>query len=207
MIPVLYEDEHLIVVVKPDQVLSVPGKGPDKQNCLGRRVRNQSHPTARIVHRLDYATSGVMVMALTAQAHAAMSQLFQQRQVSKRYQAIISGHPTEDTGVIEQPLRCDWERRPLQIVDPVDGKSACTHWQVMERLAQATRVALTPVTGRSHQLRVHMQWLGHPIAGDAFYADEAALSLADRLLLHAEQIAFTHPITGEPIAISSPAPF
>lgn len=207
MIPVLYADEHLIIVEKPHNLLSVPGKGEDKQDCLWRRVQFQDYPTARIVHRLDYATSGLMVLALTAASHAALSRLFQERKITKHYQAIISGTLKPDTGSVTQPLRCDWERRPLQIVDPVQGKNAETHWQVLEYLPQRTRVRLYPVTGRSHQLRVHMQWLGHPIAGDPFYADANALALADRLQLHAEHLAFEHPLTGEALSFTSPAPF
>ena len=207
MIPVLYADEHIVVINKPYDLLSVPGKGPDKQDCLWFRVQQQGFPTARIVHRLDYATSGLMVLALTASAHALISKQFQQRDVSKRYHAIISGIPTEDNGIIDQPLRCDWERRPLQMVDHEQGKQAITRWEVIERLSNATRVHLFPKTGRSHQLRVHMLWMGHPIAGDRFYADEAALSLSDRLMLHAEELAFTHPASSEPLHFVELAPF
>ncbi|QEQ96500.1 RluA family pseudouridine synthase [Neptunomonas concharum] len=207
MIPVLYADEHIVVINKPYDLLSVPGKGPDKQDCLWFRVQQQGFPTARIVHRLDYATSGLMVLALTASAHALISKQFQQREVSKRYHAIISGTPTEDNGIIDQPLRCDWERRPLQMVDHEQGKQAITRWEVIERLSNATRVHLFPKTGRSHQLRVHMLWMGHPIAGDRFYADEAALSLSDRLMLHAEELAFTHPASSEPLHFIELAPF
>ena len=207
MIPVLYADEHIVVINKPYDLLSVPGKGPDKQDCLWFRVQQQGFPTARIVHRLDYATSGLMVLALTASAHALISKQFQQREVSKRYHAIISGIPIEDNGIIDQPLRCDWERRPLQMVDHEQGKQAITRWEVIERLSNATRVHLFPKTGRSHQLRVHMLWIGHPIAGDRFYADEAALSLSDRLMLHAEELAFTHPASSEPLHFVELAPF
>jgi len=207
MIPVLYADEHIVVINKPYDLLSVPGKGPDKQDCLWFRVQQQGFPTARIVHRLDYATSGLMVLALTASAHALISKQFQQREVSKRYHAIISGIPIEDNGIIDQPLRCDWERRPLQMVDHEQGKQAITRWEVIERLSNATRVHLFPKTGRSHQLRVHMLWMGHPIAGDRFYADEAALSLSDRLMLHAEELAFTHPASSEPLHFVELAPF
>jgi len=207
MIPVLYADEHIVVINKPYDLLSVPGKGPDKQDCLWFRVQQQGFPTARIVHRLDYATSGLMVLALTASAHALISKQFQQREVSKRYHAIISGIPIEDNGIIDQPLRCDWERRPLQMVDHEQGKQAITRWEVIERLSNATRVHLFPKTGRSHQLRVHMLWMGHPIAGDRFYADEAALSLSDRLMLHAEELAFTHPASSKPLHFVELAPF
>lgn len=208
MLDIIYADTHLVVVNKPCDMLSVPGKGIDKQDCVWRRVQQQGFPTARIVHRLDYATSGLMVLALTADSHIWLNRQFQQRRVHKRYQAIISGQPLADQGVIEQPLRCDWERRPLQIVDPVQGKAATTHWQVDERLGDRCRVTLTPITGRSHQLRVHMQWLGHPIAGDRFYADPVALALSERLLLHARELAFYHPNqTGEQLSFCHDVPF
>ncbi|SIS53323.1 RluA family pseudouridine synthase [Neptunomonas antarctica] len=207
MIPVLFADDYLVIVNKPYDVLSVPGKGPEKQDCLWHRVQAEGHPTARIVHRLDYATSGLMVLALTAESHVQLSRLFETRKVYKRYHAIISGAPSEDNGIIEQPLRCDWERRPLQIVDHEKGKSALTRWEIKEKLTDVSRVFLYPETGRSHQLRVHMQWMGHPIAGDRFYADEKALSLSDRLLLHAEELAFTHPYTQEPLSFIDKAAF
>jgi tRNA pseudouridine32 synthase/23S rRNA pseudouridine746 synthase len=207
MIPVLFSDEHLVIINKPHDLLSVPGKGPDKQDCLGRRVQAEGHPTARIVHRLDYATSGLMMLALTAESLVELSRLFQTRQVSKRYHAIISGIPTEDNGIIEEPLRCDWERRPLQMVDHEKGKSALTRWEVIEKMENSTRVLLYPETGRSHQLRVHMQWLGHPIAGDRFYAEGEALALSERLLLHAEELSFIHPFTQEPLSFTAKAPF
>lgn len=207
MIPVLFADEHFIIINKPHDLLSVPGKGPDKQDCVGRRIQSESHPTARIVHRLDYATSGLMVLALTADSLVQLSRLFQEHKMLKRYHAIISGIPLEDNGIIEQPLRCDWERRPLQIVDHEKGKYAITRWKTIEKRAESTRVFLYPKTGRSHQLRVHMQWIGHPIAGDRFYADEKALALSERLMLHAEELSFTHPYTHESLSFLAEAPF
>lgn len=207
MIPVLFADEHLIIINKPHDLLSVPGKGPEKQDCVGRRIQAESHPTARIVHRLDYATSGLMVLALTADSLVQLSRLFQEHKMSKRYHAIISGTPSEDNGIIEQPLRCDWERRPLQMIDHEKGKYALTRWETIETFTDSTRVFLYPQTGRSHQLRVHMLWMGHPIAGDRFYADEKALSLSDRLMLHAEALSFTHPYTQEPLSFLAEAPF
>ncbi|NVK44632.1 MAG: RNA pseudouridine synthase [Oceanospirillaceae bacterium] len=201
-----YSDAHVVVVVKPAGLLSVPGRGPDKQDCLWHRVQ-RDFPTARIVHRLDCATSGLMVLALTADSHRELSRQFHDRETRKRYEAIIAGRPDSNCGVIEQPLRCDWERRPLQIVDPVDGKAARTEWQLLDSDGSRSRVRLHPITGRSHQLRVHMQALGHPILGDAFYAPPEVQAMAPRLLLHAEQLGFRHPVSGEAMDFEAPAPF
>ena len=203
---IIYADDVLVVANKPADMLSVPGRGEDKQDCLWRRVQ-ADFPTARIVHRLDYATSGIIVLALTLESQRNISRSFQDRLTNKRYQAIIAGQPKDKEGSIELPLRCDWENRPLQIVDFEQGKNALTHWKAINTEALGTRVELTPVTGRSHQLRVHMQALGHPIVGDRFYADPDALALSDRLLLHAEHLAFPHPITGDMISFNCPTPF
>jgi len=205
-VPVLYSDERLVVVEKPAGLLSVPGRGPDKQDCLWHRVQ-RVFPTARIVHRLDCATSGLMVLALDAASHRELSRQFHDRETRKRYVAVVAGRPRHDAGVIEQPLRCDWERRPLQIVDPVDGKPARTEWRLLESDGGRSRVSLQPVTGRSHQLRVHMQALGHPILGDAFYAPPAIQALSARLLLHAEQLGFRHPDSGKAMDFETPSPF
>lgn len=206
MIPVLYADESMLVVVKPHRLLSVPGLGEEKQDCLWRRVQQQ-YPTARIVHRLDYATSGLMVMALKADTHRHLSMQFQNRITQKRYQAIVSGQITENEGSIELPLRCDWERRPLQIVDHEQGKQALTHWQCLERNNLGSRLLLHPITGRSHQLRVHLQAIGHPILGDEFYAEGGARAASARLLLHADQLALRHPVSETWLEFESPCPF
>ncbi len=203
---VLYADSALVVVDKAHDLLSVPGRGEDKQDCLWRRVQ-RDHPTARIVHRLDYATSGIMVLALNADSHRALSMQFQNRQTTKRYQAIVAGQLQDDAGVVDQPLRCDWDNRPLQMIDHLHGKAAQTRWQVIDRAADRTRLWLYPITGRSHQLRVHMQSLGHPILGDRFYAPPATVKQAARLLLHAESLAFSHPDTQQQLSFSCPAPF
>lgn len=205
-IEVIFSDDRLVVVVKPENLLSVPGRGPDKQDCLWHRVQRQ-FPTARIVHRLDCATSGLMVLALDADSHRELSRQFHQRETRKRYQALVAGRPTGESGVAEWPLRCDWERRPLQIVDPVEGKSARTEWQLLETDGQRSRMLLHPVTGRSHQLRVHMQTLGHPIIGDAFYATPEIRALSPRLLLHAERLGFQHPDSGEALDFTCAVPF
>lgn len=206
MIDILYADDAIAVINKPWDMLSVPGKGPEKQDCAWRRVQ-ADFPTARVVHRLDYATSGIMVFALTLDAQKQLNRSFQERKTKKRYQAVVTGTVEDLQGSIELPLRCDWENRPLQIIDHEQGKQALTHWQKVGVEDGNTRVLLTPVTGRSHQLRVHMQAFGHPILGDRFYASKEAQAASERLLLHAEYLAFEHPATSEEIEFSSPCPF
>lgn len=206
MVDIIYSDSSLVIANKPWDVLSVPGRGEDKQDCLWRRVQAE-FPTARVVHRLDYATSGLMVLALTLEAQRDISRSFQERKTDKLYQAIISGKPSEKQGSVDLPLICDWENRPLQIVDHEHGKNALTHWKVTGEDSKGTRVELTPITGRSHQLRVHMQAMGHPIIGDRFYADEDSKALSDRLLLHAERLSFPHPETGKVVEFTVPCPF
>lgn len=203
---ILFSDDSLVIVNKPWDLLSVPGKGPEKQDCVWRRVQ-QHFPTARIVHRLDYATSGVMVLALTLESQRELSKAFQNRLTKKHYQAIIYGKPDITSGSVELPLRCDWENRPLQIVDFEQGKPALTHWKSVEETQLGTRVELTPVTGRSHQLRVHMQAMGHPIIGDRFYASPEQIAASHRLLLHAEYLGFPHPVTGTWIEFTASCPF
>ncbi|WP_027857032.1 pseudouridine synthase [Marinobacterium jannaschii] len=205
-IEVLYSDSSLVVVNKPCDMLSVPGRGPDKQDCLIKRIQQQ-FPTARIVHRLDYATSGVMVLALSAASHRALSIAFQNRQTDKAYQAVVAGEVRESHGEIELPLICDWEKRPLQKVCYEHGKAALTRWQRLDSEAGNSRLKLIPVTGRSHQLRVHSLEMGHPIIGDRFYAPPEIQQQSPRLLLHAEYLQFPHPDSGEAISIEAPCPF
>lgn len=207
LIDVLYQDDDLIIVDKPAKLLSVPGKGPEKQDCLINRLISQGFPSALIVHRLDYATSGIMVIALNKATHKALSIFFQNREVSKSYQAVVWGALEASSGTINQPLRCDWENRPLQIVDYQWGKKAITHWKLLNRSPQSTRIMLYPETGRSHQLRVHLQWINHPICGDEFYATNEALDCAPRLCLHAQTLAFNHPTTGQAVSFELPCPF
>lgn len=203
---VLHADGDMVVVEKPADLLSVPGRGAEKQDCLWRRVQ-QTYPTARIVHRLDYATSGLMVLALHREAHRALSIQFQERRTEKRYQAIVAGRTAEARGEIDLPLRCDWERRPRQMVDPLQGKSALTRWERLEYTALGSRLALYPVTGRSHQLRVHLMAIGHPIIGDSFYASPQQQALSDRLLLHAEYLGLYQPASGQWCEFHAPCPF
>ena len=205
-----FEDADMLVLEKPADLLSVPGRGEDKQDCLLNRAKNR-WPDALIVHRLDCATSGLIVLARNKAAHRNLSIQFQDRKNFKRYQAVVSGAPTQNDGCIELPMRCDWERRPLQIIDFEQGKPATTFWHILARFKRGNhdcaRIALYPITGRSHQLRLHMKSLGTPILGDNLYADETARSQADRLLLHADLLELFHPVTGERLSFNSPAPF
>ncbi|MCW8884957.1 MAG: pseudouridine synthase, partial [Motiliproteus sp.] len=153
-IDILFQDESIVVVDKPHDLLSVPGKGPDNKDCVVSRLQ-QRFPTIRIVHRLDCATSGVMVLALDADSHRHLSRQFQERQTHKVYVAKVYGQPSDNQGQVELPLRCDWENRPKQMVDWEQGKHALTHWYVLSRDSESARIKLTPITGRSHQLRVH----------------------------------------------------
>jgi tRNA pseudouridine32 synthase/23S rRNA pseudouridine746 synthase len=207
----LYADDVLLVLDKPGGLLAVPGRGADKQDCLAARVQAR-YPDALIVHRLDMATSGLMVMARGPAAQRALSKAFAAREVRKRYIAVVAGRleaPPEGWGLIDLPLIVDWPNRPLRRVDPLHGKPSLTRWRVLghDDAARTTRVELEPVTGRSHQLRVHLRELGHPILGDALYAPPAIQAQAGRLLLHACSLGFIHPVTGEAQGFECPAPF
>lgn len=195
-IRILYEDQHLLLVRKPHLLLSIPGRHPLNRDCLITRLQG-NYPSASIVHRLDLDTSGIMVVPLNRATHAHISRQFQARGVHKTYHAIVFGRVAGDEGNVELPIRCDWERRPLQMVDHERGKYALTYYRVLERHADRTRLLLTPVTGRSHQLRIHMREIGHPILGCDMYAHQPARAMADRLLLHATSLGFEHPATGE----------
>jgi len=205
---VLHVDAQCLVLVKPAGLLAVPGRGEDKQDCVIHRLQTR-WPEARVVHRLDMATSGLMVFALDAASHVALNRQFAERQVAKRYSAVVAGLVAQDTGEINLPLICDWPNRPRQMVDAERGKPSLTHYAVLARDTQAgrTRVALTPVTGRTHQLRVHLLALGHPIVGDALYANAPWDTAAGRLLLHADQLQFTQPHSGQTLRFEAPAPF
>jgi len=207
----LYADEALLVFDKPSGLLAVPGRGADKQDCLSARVQAR-YPDALIVHRLDMPTSGLMVMARGPAVQRALSKAFAAREVKKRYVAIVAGRldaPLEGWGMIDLPIIVDWPNRPLRVVDHQLGKPSLTRWRVLEvdEAETRTRVELEPVTGRSHQLRVHLRELGHPILGDALYAPPDVQTRAGRLLLHACSLHFVHPLTGESLAFESPAPF
>ncbi len=205
---ILYNDDALLVVNKPSGLLSVPGRGDDKRDCLISRVQVE-FPDALIVHRLDMETSGLIVLARDKITHRQLSRLFQQRAVQKRYTAVVDGVLQDATGNIDLPLICDWPNRPRQKVDHQQGKPSRTRFTVLGSGidAHSTRVELIPETGRSHQLRVHMQSLGHAIVGDRFYASEQARARSSRLLLHAVSLAFAHPLSTEPLQFISEAPF
>lgn len=205
-IRILHRDEHLLLVRKPDLLLSIPGRHPLNKDCLISRLQ-RDFPTASIVHRLDLDTSGIMVIPLNREAHAHISRQFQQRRVAKRYHAIVWGVVEEDEGEIDLPIACDWANRPRQTICHDRGKPALTRYEVLERSKDRTRLLLKPVTGRSHQLRIHLRELGHPILGCDLYAHEEALEMADRLMLHATALAFEHPATGEWLAGECPADF
>lgn len=206
-IRIVHQDSALILVDKPTLLLSVPGRAEDNRDCLVSRLQANGYPEARIVHRLDWETSGLIVLARNAEAHRELSRQFHDREVDKQYTALCWGSPEQDSGRIELPLRYDPPTKPRHVVDTETGRHALTFWQVVERYAEYSRVTLTPYTGRSHQLRVHMLALGHPLLGDRLYAHEQALNAYDRLCLHASRLALTHPDTGERLDFQSPAPF
>ena len=204
----IHADNTLLMVNKPSGLLSVPGRGEDKQDCLIRRVQTQ-YPDALIVHRLDCDTSGLLVMARGKEMHRRLSILFQDRQVEKRYVAVVEGRLTLDSGQVDLPLIVDWPNRPLHKVDFETGKPSLTDYRVLsyDAAGHCSRIELTPQTGRTHQLRVHMQALGHPILGDSLYADPATKAKSDRLLLHAEYLAFPHPASGDQLYFTCAASF
>ena len=233
MLHPIYEDAHLLVLNKPPGLLCVPGRGPDKQDCLSARAQQQ-WPDALIVHRLDQATSGIVVMARSLAVQRALGDAFAARAVDKRYMAVVTGQPEpqpwptdaallatmpqdgERWSLIDLPLWPDWERRPLQRVDFELGKPSQTWWRAVTAqeaaalpaiAAGSTRLWLAPVTGRSHQLRLHMQATGHAMLGDGLYAPPEVQAMAPRLLLQAREIGFVHPVTGERLACALPADF
>lgn len=197
-IDVVYQDDDIIVCNKPSGLLSVPGKHEVHFDSLMLRVQ-RVWPNAGIVHRLDMMTSGIMVLAMHKQSLKFLNKAFSDRVPEKYYIAKVAGHILEDTGSVDLPLICDWPNRPKQMVCYQNGKPSLTHWQVLERGQTAgnnwTRVKLTPITGRSHQLRVHMKAMGHPILGDRLYAPPSIIEQASRLQLHAQSLAFKHPKT------------
>lgn len=204
---VIHIDDDLLVVDKPAGLLSVPGRGADKADCLVARVQAE-YPEALAVHRLDMGTSGLLILARSEAIHRQLSRQFRERQVAKRYVAVLAGQLADEAGEVELPLICDWPNRPRQKVDFEIGKPSLTRFRVIARdtIADTTRVELEPVTGRSHQLRVHMAALGHPILGDDLYGGEA-FGRAERLLLHAMDLALFHPSTAAFMEFHCPPPF
>jgi tRNA pseudouridine32 synthase/23S rRNA pseudouridine746 synthase len=203
---VLYSDAHMLVAEKPAGLLSVPGRLPENKDCLITRLQTD-YPDALTVHRLDMATSGLMVFARGTEVHRALSKAFAARQVSKRYIAVVAGAVAADEGEVDLPLITDWPNRPRQMVDHAIGKPSLTRYRVLSREAAMTRVELEPVTGRSHQLRVHMMALGHPIVGDVFYAPPEVQLLSPRLLLHACRLELPHPVSGKTMTFGSQPQF
>lgn len=205
---VIYADDCLVVLDKPSGLLSVPGRGEDRADCLASRAQAR-FADALIVHRLDMSTSGLIVMGRGPQWQRALSVAFQDRLVHKRYQAVVAGLLSPESGVVDLPLLTDWPNRPRQKVDHELGKRAQTRYRLLAHdvAAVTSRVELEPITGRTHQLRVHMQQLGHPILGDDLYADEVACRQAPRLLLHACLLELVHPRSGERLVLQSPVPF
>lgn len=211
VLQIVHLDAACLVAVKPAGLLAVPGRGEHLQDCLAARVQAQ-YADALVVHRLDMATSGLMLFARGADAQRRLSRAFAPREVHKRYVAVVQGHIVlaEGTvGEIDLPLLADWPNRPLQKVDRVLGKPSLTRYRVLAFDAEngTTRVELEPISGRTHQLRVHLLAIGHPILGDRLYAPAEVQAASDRLLLHATQLAFAHPVSGAPIEVESPVPF
>jgi len=207
-IEIVYQDEHLLLINKPSALLSLSGKHPLNKDSVHWRLV-QDFPTATLAHRLDFGTSGLMIVALNKEVNGHLTRQFQERRVAKRYMALLHGHLAEDSGEIDLPIAKNREHFPLQKICYTTGKPAQSHYQVLERLENpfATRVIFTPITGRTHQLRIHSGEIGHGILGCDLYASDEAFSLAPRLMLHAERIEFEHPVSGERVKGCCPCPF
>lgn len=207
-IEILYRDEHLLLINKPSGLLSLSGKHPLNKDSVHWRLV-QDFPTATLAHRLDFGTSGLMIVALNKQINGDLTRQFQQRGVVKSYVALLQGHVTEPEGLIDVPIAKDQANFPLQKICYETGKAAQSHYRVLEYLEEphATRVVFTPLTGRTHQLRIHSRELGHPILGCDLYANDTAFAMAPRLMLHAEGFEFDHPMSGERIKGFCPSPF
>ena len=204
----IHLDSGLVAVDKPAGLLAVPGRGADKADCVSARLQ-AAYPDALVVHRLDMATSGLMLLARGPEMQRRLSQAFAGRLIDKTYTAVVAGQLAEDAGEIDLPLGADWPNRPRQQVDALNGKPSLTRWRVLSRdvLRGQTRLALQPQTGRTHQLRVHLSAIGHAILGDALYASNAVAAAAPRLLLHASRLTLAHPLTGAPLDLRSEPPF
>ncbi len=203
-VEVVHDDSHLLVVEKPAGLLSVPGRLPENRDCVASRLQRE-YPDALTVHRLDQVTSGLMLFARGKAMQSALARLFERREIAKRYLARVEGRMEGEAGTIDLPLICDWPNRPRQKVDHEVGKPALTRWRVLERDPGGawSRVELEPVTGRSHQLRLHLASIGHPIVGDVFYG----AGDAPRTCLHASRLAFVHPASGAALDLHSTPPF
>lgn len=205
---IIHRDDRVLVLNKPVGLLSVPGIGPEKADCLASRAAGQ-FPGARIVHRLDRDTSGVILLAFDAEAHRELSRQFHDREVKKNYIAMVAGMVLEDQGRIDLAMRKDMDPRnaPRQVIDHAEGRRAITDWWVIERLGDRTRLRLSPLTGRSHQLRLHLKEIGHPILGDDLYAPAAVLAMSNRLMLHAQSLTIVHPSTAALMTFEASCPF
>lgn len=199
---ILFQDSHLLIVNKPAGLLSVPGRGEDKQDCQSARIQ-QLFPEALVVHRLDMATSGLMVFARGEAMQRELSRMFREREVTKRYVALVAGVLENEVGEIDLPLIVDWPNRPKSKVDHESGKPSLTRYRLLGIEDGDSRVELEPITGRTHQLRLHLASIGHPIIGDTLYDGRKA----ERLMLHATRLAFDHPITAKPLYFESVAPY
>jgi tRNA pseudouridine32 synthase / 23S rRNA pseudouridine746 synthase len=208
----IFEDSALLVFNKPSGLLSVPGKGPDKADCLRTRVQ-QVYPEALTVHRLDMSTSGILLMARSAALHRSLSIAFANREVEKRYIAVVDSNVQENEAdawrLIDLPIATDWVNRPLQKIDAIEGKPSQTRYKVLSYDANndTTRLELAPITGRTHQLRVHLQAIGHSILGDHLYASPETMAKSSRLMLHASALQLAHPVSGDILRFDSPPPF
>jgi tRNA pseudouridine32 synthase/23S rRNA pseudouridine746 synthase len=208
-IDIVYDDADIVIINKPGGLLSIPGRGEDKQDCVTRRLQSLypdmiEQPS---VHRLDMYTSGLMIIAITREAHRDLSKQFQNRKVIKEYTALLEGLVTAESGEIHLPFRVDLDNRPYQIYDPVHGKMGSTIWQRLAYENKTTRILFSPLTGRTHQLRLHASHhlgLGCPIVGDSLYGSGKD---GDQMMLHASHLVFTHPGTGQSMTFSSPPPF
>lgn len=205
-IRLIYEDTDLLLIDKPHHLLSVPGRHPLNHDSLIRRLQRR-YPDVQAVHRLDLDTSGLMVVPKRRESLSELARQFQRRQIEKEYTAIVWGELAEDRGSIDLPIATDWPNRPKQIICEERGKHALTHFEVLIRGNNRSLIKLKPVTGRSHQLRIHMQSLGHPIIGCDMYAHPEALEASDRLLLHATRLKLCAPSTGNWLSAFSPIPF
>jgi len=203
-IEIIYQDEAIIAINKPQALLSVPGLGPEKQDCAIARLL-KINPETKVVHRLDCYTSGLMIFAIGIEMQRALSKIFHDRKIEKEYIALVYDWLPEDEGIIKFPMRCDIDNRPRQIVDYEHGKSAVTHWQVIQRDDAHTRLLLKPQTGRTHQLRIHCAAMEYPIIGDQLYGPTP--SNQKRMMLHAQSLHFEHPVTGKAMSLLSPTEF
>lgn len=207
-VEIIYQDDYLLVVNKPEFLLTVPGRAPENKDCVITRLK-KDFPDAVIVHRLDLDTSGILIVPIVRSAMSHIARQFQERKIYKRYEAIVWGEIKEQIGEVDLPIIVDWENRPLQCINFDTGRNALTHYRNLgfDSHKQQTRLELKPITGRSHQLRLHCREIGHPIIGCDLYAHAEARAASPRLLLHAKEISFTHPQTDELLTFQSPVPF